>query len=84
MNHALSQIRAKYWIVGGRVGVRNVLRKCRICRKYQGGPFKMPPMSPWPKNKLARSALFKHTGIDYFEPLYVKLENREKKKVWVC
>ena len=44
----------------------------------------MPPMSPWPKNKLARSALFKHTDIDYFGPLYVKLENREKKKVWVC
>ena len=51
-NHTLSQIRTKYWIVLGRAEVKNVLRKCRTCRKYQGGPFKMPSMSPWPKNKL--------------------------------
>ena len=44
----------------------------------------MPPMSPWPKNKLTQSAPFKHTGLDYFGPLYVKSQNREKKKVWVC
>ena len=44
----------------------------------------MPLMSPWPKNKLTRSAPFKHTGLDYFGPLYVKLQNQEKKKVWVC
>ena len=84
VNHTLSQIRTKYWIVRGRVEVKNVLRKCRICCKYQGGLFKMPPMSPWPKNKLTQSAPFKHTGLDYFGPLYVKSQNREKKKVWVC
>ena len=43
----------------------------------------MPPM-PWPKNKLTQSAPFKHTGLDYFGPLYVILQNRERKKVWVC
>ena len=84
VNHTLSQIRTEYWIVRGRVGVKNVLRESRICRKYQGRPFKMPPMSPWPKNKLTQSAPFKHTGLDYFGPLYVKSQNREKKKVWVC
>ena len=44
----------------------------------------MPPMLSWPKNKLRRSAPFKHTGLDYFGPLYVKSQNRKKKKVWVC
>ena len=34
--------------------------------------------------KKTRSAPFNQTGLDYFGPLYVKLENREKKKVWVC
>ena len=33
------------------------------------------------KNKLTQSAPYKHTG---FGPLYVKLENQEKKKIWVC
>ena len=44
----------------------------------------MPPMSPWPKNKLTQSAPLKHTGLDYFGPLYIKLQNWEKKRVWVC
>ena len=44
----------------------------------------MPPMSPWPKNKLTQSAPFKHTGLDYFGLLYVKLQNRDEKKVWIC
>ena len=44
----------------------------------------MPPMSPWPKNKLTRSIPFQHTGLDDFGPLYVKAKNQEKKKVWVC
>ena len=34
VNHILSQIRTKYWIVHGRVEVKDVLRKCRICCKY--------------------------------------------------
>ena len=33
VSHTLSQISKKYWVVGGRVEVKNVLRKCRICRK---------------------------------------------------
>ena len=56
-------VSTKYSIVRGRIEVKNVLRKCRICRKYQGGPFKMPPMSPWPKSKLTLSAPFKYTGL---------------------
>ena len=36
------------------------------------------------KNKLTQSAPYKHTALDYFGPLYVKLENQEKKKIWVC
>ena len=54
-------VSTKYWIVRGRIEVKNVLRKCRICPKYQGGPFKMPP-------KLTRSAPFKYTDLDYFGP----------------
>ena len=77
VNHLLSQIRTKYWIVHGRAKVKSDLRKSKICCKYQVGPFKIPTMSPWPKNKLARSASFKHTGLDYFAPLYVKLGNQE-------
>ena len=33
VNHTLSQMRTKYWIVCGKFEVKKVLRKCRICRK---------------------------------------------------
>ena len=85
ISHTLAQIRRKYWIPKGRAQVKSVLRRCITCRKYQGGPFKMPPMSPWPKNKVTKSLPFRNTRLDYFGPLYIKQNGNEKtKKVWVC
>ena len=85
VNHILAQIRMKYWIQKGRAVVKKILRQCRTCRKYQGGPFKMPPMSPWPEIKVTRSKPFQSTGLDYFGPLYIQDgSSGAKKKVWVC
>ncbi|MEM7375589.1 MAG: reverse transcriptase domain-containing protein [Bacteroidota bacterium] len=84
VNHTLSEIRTKYWIPQGRAEVKYVLKRCKICRKHQGGPYKMPAMSPWPKSKLTRSIPFKRTGLDYFGPLYVKQTDGSTQKVWVC
>ena len=80
VNHTLSQISTKHWIFRGETEVKNVLRKCISCCKYQVGPFKISSISPWPKNKLTRSTAFKHTGLDYFGRLYIKLKNQEKKR----
>ena len=46
--------------------------------------FKIPAILLWQKNKLTRSPPFKHTGVAYFGPQLVKLENRKKKKGWLC
>ena len=40
-------------------------------------------MSPWPRKKVAQSAPFTYTGLDYFGPLYIQGES-SKEKVWVC
>ena len=40
----------------------------------------MPPMSPWPKNKVTKSLPFQNTGLDYFGPLYIKQNGNEKNK----
>ena len=82
VNHTLAQIRMKYWIPKGRAEVKRVLRKCNVCQKYQGGPFKMPSMSPCQNNKVIRSLPFQHTGLDYFGPLYIKCGNHaDRRKV---
>ena len=82
-SHTLSFIRRTYWIPHGRTEVRKIIYRCGICKKYQGGPFKMPKMAPWPSIKITRSAPFTYTGLDYLGPLYVK-EEKSKRKVWIC
>ena len=82
-SHTLSYIRRTYWIPHGRTEVRSTLLNCRICKRFQEGPFKMPKMSSWPISKITRSAPFSYTGLDYMGPLYAK-EAGQKMKVWIC
>ena len=35
----LARIRSRYWIIKGRKSVKNVLRKCVVCKRYQGRPL---------------------------------------------
>ncbi|XP_066926074.1 uncharacterized protein [Clytia hemisphaerica] len=84
VNHTLAEMRKQYWIPQGRAEIKHVLRRCKICRKHQGGPYKMPDMSPYPRSKLTRSTPFKTTGLDYFGPLKVKQADGSTQKVWVC
>ena len=54
-----------------------------ICRKYEGGPFRLPAMAPWPRERVSKATPFTYTGLDYLGPLYIK-EKAETSKVWIC
>ena len=41
-SHTLSQIKYIYWIPQGRTTVKPVIYQCGVCRKYNGGPYKIP------------------------------------------
>ena len=45
LSSTLSQIRNRYWMPQGRTTVRNAIYNCKICRRNQGCPFKIPKMS---------------------------------------
>ena len=77
------QLRNEYWVPYGRAEMRKAINDRGICKRFQGGPFKLPSMSPWPRKKVAKSAPFIYTGLDYFGPLYIQAESL-KEKVWVC
>ena len=79
----LSSIRQKYWIPQGPRVVKCVLKKCTICRRHDGGPYKMPLMPPIPTERVSTSAPFTYAGVDYFGPLFTK-KRTETQKVWVC
>ncbi len=42
VSHTLSQIRHTYWIPQGRSTVKTVLKRCILCRRHEGGPYKGP------------------------------------------
>ena len=92
VSQTLAEIRQNYWIPKGRSEVRKVLKNCKVCQRTEGGPFKMPKMPPWPKERVMQSVPFEYTGVDYFGPMYVKYYTAEStrseppvtKKVWIC
>ena len=46
----LARIRRKYWIVQGRKAVKEILRKCVLCTRYQGLPMRGPPSPDLPSS----------------------------------
>ncbi|XP_062582984.1 uncharacterized protein LOC134244753 [Saccostrea cucullata] len=83
ISQTLSLIRQTYWIPQGRSQVRRVLQNCSICKRHEGGPYRMPVMPPLPKKRVNEASPFTYTGVDYFGPIYVKTDTGTK-KVWVC
>ena len=79
----LGTVRQTYWIPHGRSVVKRVLRKCKVCQRHEGGPYKMPLMPPLPTSRVSESVPFTYTGIDYFGPMFIK-NKTEIQKVWVC
>ena len=79
----LGLIRQKSWIPQGRAAVNRVLKRCAICRRHKGGPYKMPFRSPIPTERVSASAPFTYVGVDNFGPLYMKV-NRQTPKALVC
>ena len=68
----LNFLRKRYWITSGRKTVKNILRKCITCKKFQGKTM-LPPQSPDLSDfRLNLSIPFNATGLDFAVPLFVK------------
>ena len=79
----MSQVRYKYWIPHGRAAVKSVIQSCLVCRRHEGGPTKLPSMSPLPGKRIREATPFSRTGLDYLGPLPIRTKNGTQ-KVWVC
>ena len=73
VSHTLSRLRQEYWLAKGRTEVRRVIINCKICKRFEGGPYKLPVMASLPKNRVFESPPFTFTGLDYLGPLYTTL-----------
>lgn len=80
VSQTLSRIRLRFWTPHGRAVVKTVLKSCTVCRRFEGGSYKTPPLCSYPKAGVTESTPFSFVGLDYMGPLYVKT-NESRKKV---
>ncbi len=80
VRQTLDSLRQSFWIIKGRTAVKKVLRKCVICRRYEGRSYKTQPMAELPEFRVSEEAPFSYTGVDYAGPLILN----DQQKAYVC
>ena len=68
----LAKVRQKFWIVKGRKYVKDIIRDCTVCKRFNGRTFLSPPTGDLPNTRLESGFAFQNTGLDFCGPLYVK------------
>ena len=70
----------RYWIVGGTVAAKKIVRNCVVCRRRDARPAQQR-MADLPPDRVTRGgAAFANTGLDYFGPMTVKVGRRNEKR----
>ena len=83
LEHTLSLIRQRYWIVKARSSVRKVLHECVSCRKRQS-PAVEQKMASLPKDRVTpEKPPFTFTGVDCFGPFEVRRGRARAKRYGV-
>ena len=72
VKETLTEVRSKYWIVGGRSLVRSHIHQCVICRQFEGRPLCGPPALPFPAFRVDEAPPFTNTAVDFAGPLYIR------------
>ena len=65
----LNLAREKYWVLRGRQAAKRLVRRCIVCKKYEGIPFKFNVTPDLPHIRVGDAPPFTHTGIDFAGPL---------------
>lgn len=85
VKETLTEIRTRYWIIGGRSLVRSVVHKCVICKRFEGKPFAAPPAPPLPSFRVNVSSPFLFTAVDFAGPMFLKDKGGPcSSKVWIA
>ena len=84
----LTTLRERFWILCGRQAVKQFIRKCVICRRYEGLSYKSNPTVDLPSERVSEDPPFTHVGLDFAGPLFVtdgiSEGANESSKVYVC
>ena len=84
IKETLTEIPLKYWVVRGQQFVRKIIHRCVTCHKVEGLNYQVVPPPPLPEFRVQESPPFAFRGVDFAGPLYIKMEESENSKVWIC
>ena len=80
-NRTLHEIRRQgFWILRARSKVSSLLNNCVTCKRLRG-KVTLQKMADLPDDRTAEAPPFTYSGVDLFEPFYVR-EGRSDKKRW--
>ena len=85
VEHLLTEVRSRFWVIKGRRTVRNIVEKCLGCRRLNAKPSGQR-MAPLPKSRLQLPLrAFDRVGTDYGGPFYTKQGRRKPRaKRYMC
>ena len=77
-----SNLRQKYWIIGGRKTVSSAIHQCLPC-KHRSTKAMEQFMGPLPPERVRIEPAFTHIGVDFAGPLMIKNESKLE-KTYIC
>ena len=67
----LTTLKELFLILRGREAVKQFIRKCVICCRYEGFSYKSNPTVDFPSERVLEDPPFTHVGLDFAGPLFV-------------
>ena len=84
VRQTLTELRQRYWIPRGRSITRNIIKRCWLCRRLEGKPFKYPPPPHLPEERVNGKRAFAAIGIDYAGPVFVTNVFGDRDETFKC
>ncbi|KAK6751721.1 hypothetical protein RB195_003250 [Necator americanus] len=82
--HTIAEVRQQYWIPRLREQVKKCMRSCVPCQKMDNLPYRYPEMADLPSRRVTRTRPFENIGPDYFGPITVHDDHKERTNVYGC
>ena len=86
VEHTLSELRSRFWVIKGRAVVRKILNQCQVCKKrFTANPVGQM-MAPLPRPRVISSMkAFCRVGVDYGGPYLTKQgRGKSRAKRYLC
>ena len=80
----MGEVRKTYWIERLRSGIKSIIEKCALCKRYHSKSYADPPTTALPDYRTTPSRAFENIGIDFAGPFEYKCDDNLVGKAYIC